>query len=311
MLSRKILDFIRFFPTVLLWLLVFLLIWWLSSCQSGGGIGYGLGNSTQVTPNGVKYVFFEQKNAISKARAGDLFTFHLIVQNHQNQVLSSTYDKYREAIHELPFEENYFIGKPFFKDIFQMVSEGDSLSFWINVDSLSNKGGFLNSPKIPKGTELKYTLKILKINSKAQIKEALQKNMRAQRKLDDQLIADFVLQLKKKDSTIEIHQTESGLRYFFLQKGKGKTPHPHDTLNLNYVSKLLQGKVYDHSENTTEFILGQVVPTGLNEGLSLLSEGSKAVFILPSGIAFGEKGMSSVVPPNSVLIYEVELVKIK
>lgn len=96
-----------------------------------------------------------------------------------------------------------------------------------------------------------------------------------------------------------------------MKEGIGKQPIIGDTIDVNYISRLLNSKVYDKSEATTEFTVGNIVPAGLDEGIALLKEGSKAVFLLPSSIGFGEKGMGAVVPPNAVLVYEIELVKVK
>jgi hypothetical protein len=201
MLIRKLRVFLRFFPIALFWLIiVLLLIWMTTSCQSSQESSGGFfGKVSQTTASGIKYIFLQQNIKGRKAGTGDLITFHLIVQNHQDSVLSSTYHKYKGAIQELPFEENYFIHKPLYRDIFGMVAEGDSLIFWIPVDSIARQVGFMKSAKTPNGSLIRYTTKILKIRSKVEIKAELQKNMQAQQAVDDTLIERYLAdEVKKK-----------------------------------------------------------------------------------------------------------------
>jgi peptidyl-prolyl cis-trans isomerase A (cyclophilin A) len=78
---------------------------------------------------------------------------------------------------------------------------------------------------------------------------------------------------------------------------------------------LADGLVFDSSYergNPIEFPLGQgqVIP-GWDEGIQLLQIGDKARFVIPSHLAYGEKGAGGVIPPNAVLIFDVELIEVK
>jgi FKBP-type peptidyl-prolyl cis-trans isomerase FkpA len=290
---------------------IFFIAWvWVACGGSESGAVFS-GGSEKMTSSGVKYIFYQQNQKNKKAQPGDLITFHLIIQNHQDSTLRNTYREGKTGIQELPLESEFFIGKEYFKDIFNQVAEGDSLSFWIKVDSLVNKSGFLKTAKTPLGTQVKYTVKILKVRSKAEIKQELEKNLQAQRRKDSLLITKHLDSLIKQKKNLQIWQTKSGLRYYFSQESKGKQPIEGDTISVNYVGKFLDGTIYNSSDATTEFVLGSTLPVGLDEGLALLKEGSKATFFLPSELGFGEEGMGNLVPPHAILIFEVELVKIR
>jgi FKBP-type peptidyl-prolyl cis-trans isomerase FkpA len=267
--------------------------------------------SSKTTPSGVNYVFYQQNQKNKKAQTGDLITFHLIIQNHQDSIIRNTYREGKTGIQELPLESDFFIGKEYFKDVFSQVAEGDSLSFWIKVDSLIHKSGFLKTAKTPLGTQIKYTIKVLKIRSKAQIKQELDKKLQTQRRKDSLLISQHLDKIIKTKKNLQIQQTTSGLRYYLSKEGSGKLAVEGDTISVNYVGKLLDGTIYGSSDATTEFVLGNTLPQGLDEGLALLKEGSQATFFLPSGLGFGEEGMGSLVPPYAILVFEVELVKIR
>lgn len=106
--------------------------------------------------------------------------------------------------------------------------------------------------------------------------------------------------------------TSSGLKFKILREGEGEMPAAGDRVKVHYEGKLTSGKVFDASYDRgepIEFILGrgQVIP-GWDEGISLLNVGSKAEFYIPSVLAYGEKGRPPVIPPNSDLIFTVELI---
>lgn len=106
-------------------------------------------------------------------------------------------------------------------------------------------------------------------------------------------------------------ETESGLRYTVLSKGNGDSPNKGDLVKVHYKGQLLDETVFDSSYKRNEPIefkvgIGQVIP-GWDEGIMLLKKGDKARFVIPSNLAYGESGAGGVIPPNSTLIFEVEL----
>ena len=269
---------------------------------NGSTPSYTFENATQ-SESGVKYVFYTHNKKNRPVKPGDLLSFQLLVQNHQDSVLSN------RTFQEFPFQEPYFISKPYYKDIFSIVCKGDSLCFWIPADSLANKSGGLNSPKIAPGSLIKYTLKVLDIKSKEDIRKKIEKDLKVQREEDFSLIQNYTQ--ANLDTSKSVLKTGSGIHYFFDQEGQGQYPHEGDTVSINYIGKLLDGTIYDQSEETTEFLLGNLDPDGLNESIALMKVGSKGTFILPSELAFGPRGMGSVIPPNTVLVFDVELIEIK
>ncbi len=110
-------------------------------------------------------------------------------------------------------------------------------------------------------------------------------------------------------------KTESGLRYKMIQKGSGKKAENGKTVSVHYEGSLPNGKVFDSSykrKNPIEFPLGEGnVIEGWDEGIALLQVGDKARFVIPSHLGYGESGAGGVIPPNSVLIFDVELMDVK
>jgi len=112
--------------------------------------------------------------------------------------------------------------------------------------------------------------------------------------------------------THDVVETPSGLRYKALITGTGKKPKASSRVKVHYRGLLLNGVVFDTSFNEDEPVtlsLGKVIK-GWKEGLQLMPVGSVFVFMIPPELAYGERG-TSVIPPNSTLIFEIELFGVK
>jgi len=108
-----------------------------------------------------------------------------------------------------------------------------------------------------------------------------------------------------------VFTTESGLQYEPLVEGDGPMPSDTSVVEVHYHGTFVDGKVFDSSVERGEpatFGVNEVI-TGWTEGLQLMSVGSKYKFYIPSDLAYGPRGRNGI-PPNSVLVFEVELLSI-
>ncbi|MDR2964273.1 MAG: FKBP-type peptidyl-prolyl cis-trans isomerase [Treponema sp.] len=109
--------------------------------------------------------------------------------------------------------------------------------------------------------------------------------------------------------------TSSGLQYEVLKEGSGAKPGFEDTVLVNYTGTLVDGTVFDNSQEPTEIPLSRVV-SGWAEGLQLMSIGSSYILYIPSEIGYGPEGLVNpmtgmqIIPQYATLIFEVELVGI-
>jgi len=119
----------------------------------------------------------------------------------------------------------------------------------------------------------------------------------------------FLAKNKKKEG---VKTLPDGLQYKVITDGKGKKPKVTDTVTVNYRGTLVDGTEFDSSYKRGQpasFPVNGVIK-GWTEALQLMKEGSKWELYIPANLAYGEQGRQGI-PPNSVLIFEVELISVK
>jgi len=116
---------------------------------------------------------------------------------------------------------------------------------------------------------------------------------------------------------IDIEPTASGLYHLIVAEGNGNAVYTGDTITVHYEGHFLNGKFFDSTKRRNspfQFVYGKKwqVIEGLEEAIGRMTEGEKALFILPSQIGFGETGSSTgIIPPYTSTVFEVELVEVK
>lgn len=122
--------------------------------------------------------------------------------------------------------------------------------------------------------------------------------------------AAFLAQNKAKDGVVTL---PSGLQYKILKAGDGKKPGLDDTVVCHYKGTLIDGTEFDSSykRNQPASFPVKGVIKGWTEALQLMSVGSQWQLVIPSDLAYGDRGAANVIPPYSTLVFEVELVSIQ
>jgi len=107
--------------------------------------------------------------------------------------------------------------------------------------------------------------------------------------------------------------TASGLQYQVLQEGTGAKPGPNDRVTVHYTGTTLKGEKFDSSYDRgtpATFPVGGVIP-GWTEALQLMKAGAKYKIFIPAELAYGENGSGPAIGPNSVLVFDVELISVE
>lgn len=118
--------------------------------------------------------------------------------------------------------------------------------------------------------------------------------------------------LEENGKRAEVKTTPSGLQYEVLKEGDGAQPASTDQVEVHYTGKLIDGTVFDSSEERgvpATFGVTQVIP-GWVEALQLMKAGSRWRLFIPSQLAYGPNGAGGVIGPNATLIFDVELQKV-
>jgi FKBP-type peptidyl-prolyl cis-trans isomerase FkpA len=283
----------------------------------------------QRTPKGVLYQVFTH-NAGDKIKLNDVVTFQFIEKTDKDSVLYNSYIAGRPGQVQCTAPQN--VGD--LMEIFPLLALNDSAFVKVPTDSIFAGHEDKRPPFIPKGSYITFNLKIQRIQSlndaiaernAAIEKEKAEKSAEAEKAkaLETPAIAKYMA-----DHKLVLKTTATGLKYVITKPSPRLKPLKGDTLFVNYTGRTLDDKVFDSSIEAVakaaalnqpgrayepiQVIVGTggVIP-GWDEGLLLLNEGSKATFVIPSALAYGEQSPSEDIKPYSPLVFDVELVKIK
>ena len=115
--------------------------------------------------------------------------------------------------------------------------------------------------------------------------------------------------------TTALTKTESGLRYVDVTKGQGEEASPGRTASVHYTGWLPYGKKFDSSRDRNEpfsFTIGaQQVIAGWDEGVAGMRVGGRRKLVIPPDLGYGAAGAPPDIPPNSILVFDVELLDVK
>ena len=195
-------------------------------------------------------------------------------------------------------KESYSVGYQFGHNLKKMHADLDAgvLSKGLE-DALSGKESLLSEEEM--GSSLSNLRQKSMAAVQQELKEQAEKNLVEGEK--------FLAENKTKEG---VKTTASGLQYKVLTEGEGPSPNAGDTVTVNYRGTLIDGTEFDSSYKRGEpatFPLTGVIP-GWTEALQLMKKGSKWELYIPPDLAYGERGAGNRIPPNSTLIFEVELI---
>ena len=275
-------------------------------------------NGMQVTEAGNRYSFLTQNEDGRLAEAGDFIYFNAILKTEGDSVLIDT----RENGGPSPVIQaladsivNSQTGPV--EDVLRNVRVGERVEIRANLDQFPRK-----PPGMENDSVLLYDLEVTEIINQDEFterqnklaEEAEAKATEVRGRMDERVAFSQQVYDDYKAGRLdgEIQTTESGLRYLIHEEGDGAQPTAGQIVSVQYIGRLSEnGEVFDQSFErgaAIQFPLGQggVIP-GWDEGIALLQVGDQATLIIPSELGYGAQGSGGTIPPNSELLFYVEL----
>ena len=260
----------------------------------------------KVLDNGVKLTYFKNGTG-NLLENGELLELNIQYFDHEgNEQFNS-----EEPI--LQQKDSLWENVPFL-NVLSNLKVGDSVFFQLSVDDFL---GFIPGAEYPDsiGSELmSFYAGIQNIMSREEFEnkqreqfEKMKMNEDQQLSIDLELIDNYL-----KENNIDAVKTESGLRYVIEKTGQGENAAPGDNVSVHYTGMLLDGEKFDSSLDRGDplnFTLGQgMVIRGWDEGITYFNKNSKGTIYIPSSLGYGASGAGGVIPPNAVLVFEIELI---
>ena len=264
----------------------------------------------KTLPDGLEYKIVKHGTGTRKPVLNDHIEMNIHVHVGDSVVFDSR-KMYNNKPVPFPISKPKFKGDPI--EGFMMMVVGDSAVFRLSVDSLKKTGQPL-LPYMKEGQKIEYNVVLVSVKSDAETKKEAEEKSAAQKVIDEKLLQEYFTK-----HNIKAEKTASGLYYTISKPGAGANAKVGQMDSVNYTGKLLSGKAFDSNTDSAfhhmtplavEVGKGRVIK-GWDEGLQLLNKGAKATFYIPSGLAYGAQDRSPSIPPNSVLVFDVEIVDIQ
>ncbi len=265
------------------------------------------------TETGLYYKFHTDIDDI-KPESGQILSIHLRYGT-EDTVIFDNRDRSPRPV-DLMLMEPMYPGD--ISEGFAMMSKGDSASFIVDAESFFNYTAQSPLPDfIEPESKLFFDVVLVSFMDE---KDFVEEQERLSQELMEQSEELALLEGEKLDSYIEEEDIkakplESGLIYIETKKGSGEPVEPGKTVTVHYEGRLIDGTVFDSSKRAGrpfEFVVGRgQVISGWDEGLTLMNVGGEAQLIIPSYLAYGQRGIQNLIPPFSTLIFDVEILDVK
>lgn len=300
----------------------------LYSCNKGSG-------EFAKTKTGVEYKLFKSEggkytakevaetgDATYKDRLGKILSLNVEYRTAKDSILFNSRKQQGVPV-MVPLQE--VTTKGGLEEAISLLQPGDSGVFRFNLDTIFARSFHSPVPPFMKkaGNTMTVYAKAVKLMTREEAQVEQQKMLAEQQrkmmayaeqqiKKDDVILQDY---LKKNNLTAQ--KSPDGIYYVITTPGTGAKPKTGQLVSVQYKGTLLDGKEFDSSAKSNggkpiQFPLGvgQVIP-GWDKGIALLPKGTKATLLIPSTLAYGQRGAGSDIPADAPLRFDVELVDVQ
>jgi FKBP-type peptidyl-prolyl cis-trans isomerase len=280
--------------------------------------------SEKETPSGLKFKIVEAGDGVLP-RPEEVVVFNYLFKDSKDSVWTDTFKEGFPAAIMIAdsaaiAEENGMV------QMLRMVSKGDSITTEMSIQNFFKE--MVRGP-VPPGFDstltLSYFIRVSGIMSRDSFMTFQNAWMEKRQAIQfEKDVAAIDAYLAEKNIIAE--RAESGLRYVVMKPGKGESGKPGQTVKVKYSGHTLDGQYFDSNVRSVgeqkgvgrepytpyEVTIDQSgVIKGWHEALKLMNSGMQATFYIPSTLAYGPQQRSEVIIPNSILVFEMEVVEIK
>lgn len=291
-----------------------------AACGGDQPLAIGEGAATETPRFGYRAVQYVDREGPT-VQPGDHAYFHIHMRTADSLLYSTRINRDNQPVHHhmKDVTDPRVIPTPEV-DALSLMSVGDSLTVIYPVDSLRQKPVGVTA----KDRYLYYDIYLTDILDDAAYqtreqaamakKAALAKALRARQNPTAKRVSDLAKAYRKGELSDRIRTLESGLEILVLEQGDGPKPKPGETVSVNYLGTLADGKAFDNSFKSGrpyKFLLGKGrVIKGWDEGMLKLNVGTEALLIVPPALGYGKRGAPPVIPKDATLFFYVEPVGI-
>lgn len=256
------------------------------------------------TPNGFKFTLVKAGDGVLPKKE-DILVFDYLLKDSKDSIWNNTHMEGMPSAVMIQ-DSSAIAGENGMVQMFRMLSKGDSVNVTLPVSKFFKD--VVGAP-IPNGLDssmnISYCIQVKNIMKMDEFRtfqtEMMEKKRKSQVAKDASIITKYLA-----DNNITAQQDTSGLMYVMHTSKGGSKPSVDNCVEVKYRGKFLKdGKVFDEAEKVS-FPLNGVIP-GWQLGIPMLGIGDSATFFIPSGLAYGPQGYPGAIPPDAILIFDVEL----
>lgn len=271
---------------------------------------------TQTTESGLQYKYLRQGEG-QEPDSGQVLTVHMMYSINDDSVIFDS--RTQNMPLGVPARDPNMKGM--LAEGFEMLRKGDSVEFVVPAQNFFTQTAGMPVPAgIDEGANLVFQVGVEDVMDEDAFREV---QMEQYRKQQEQALEAQQEQLGKdvrtiedylQENNIQAQRTESGIFYEVQERGNGPEVDAGNEVTVHYRGKLLDGTPFDASYDRNEpftFTVGQgMVIRGWDEALQELRQGSKATLYIPSPLGYGARSAGQVIKPNSILVFDVEVLNV-
>lgn len=279
--------------------------------------------SEKETPAGVKYTVLKAGDGV-EVQAGTYILAHMILKDAKDSILADTYAEDRPLLTPMP--DASMANDPGVFGVVKLLTKGDCVTFKIPAQTVYTS----RRRAVPKNVDpaglFTYTIQLKETwtfeEARKYEEEQVQKMTRKTFVADSTAISNYV-----KENGLQAITTKSGLTYVVKKEGKGDLATTGKTALVHYAGFTLDGKIFDTSmarvakeknfdnggrnEPYPVVVNQSSVIAGWHEMLQLMNKGMQVTVLIPSSLGYGPQGNGPAIPPNAVLMFDMEIADLK